>query len=329
LGVASIVLIPLLIGAPKPTGALLSVNLALVTTPDDHAMRAEPPSHPNPLTDSEAYVDFVLRQRLPHGGAAVSAAAAFIKRWFKPTFVGLERLPKGPALFVANHSLLAVDATVFHLLFHYDHNRFLRPLGDKTLFAQPQYARLCHSLGACCGYGDVIRGLMREGTDLLLYPGGTWEAIKPPEQRYELQWKERFGFVRIAAEMGYTIMPFASVGPDEYYDQHLTGEQVLHSKLMQTLISAGVVPGDLRADIVPPLPAGTFGSPMPKPKPTFFGFGRPVDLSEYAGKSLTKRQLTAIRNRVSGEIDEQIKSLLLLREQRRHTDSLLRRVLNL
>lgn len=284
--------------------------------------------YPDPLNEPDAYVEFVLQQRLPRG-TSVAAVAALLKRWFKPTFVGLERLPSRPALFVGNHSLLAVDAAVFHLLFHYDHNRFLRPLGDKTLFAQHEYARLVHSLGAACGYREVIRGLMREGTDLLLYPGGTWEAIKPPERRYELQWKERFGFVRIAAEMGYTIVPFASVGPDEYFEQHLTGDQLLNSRLMSLLVSRGLVPADLRSDIVPPIPAGVFGSLLPKPKSTFFGFGRPVDLSQYAGKPLTKRQLSSLRQRVAHEIDEQIKSLLLLREQRRHRDSLMRRVLSL
>lgn len=291
-------------------------------------MQANRLQHPNPLTDPDAYVEFVLGQRLPRG-PRVAAAAALIKRWFKPTFVGLERLPKGPALFVANHSLLALDAGVFHLLLQYDHNRFLRPLGDKSLFAQPQYAQLVHIMGAACGYGDVIRGLMRNHTDLLLYPGGTWEAIKPPDQRYQLQWKERFGFIRIAAEMGYTIMPFASVGPDEYYEQYLTGEEVLRSPLMSLLRRAGLVPPDLRSDIVPPVPIGALGSPLPKPKTTFFGFGRPIELSSYAGKRLTKRQLERLRNRVADEIDEQIKSLLLLREQRRHQDSLTRRILSL
>lgn len=291
-------------------------------------MQADRLQFPNPLSDTDAYVEFVLRQRLPRG-SHVAAAAALVKRWFKPTFVGLERLPKGPALFVANHSLLALDAGLFHLLLQYDHNRFLRPLGDKTLFAQPQYARLVHSMGAACGYGDVIRGLMRNQTDLLLYPGGTWEAIKPPDQRYALQWKERFGFIRIAAEMGYTIMPFASVGPDEYYEQYLTGEEVLHSPLVSLLTQAGLIPPDLRGDLVPPIPSGALGSPIPKPKTTFFGFGRPIDLARYEGKRLNKRQLERLRNQVADEIDEQIKSLLLLRERRRHQDGLLRRILSL
>lgn len=291
-------------------------------------MQADRLQHPNPVSDTDAYVDFVLRQRLPRG-PQVAAAAALAKRWFKPTFVGLERLPKGPALFVANHSLLALDAGLFHLLLQYDHNRFLRPLGDKSLFSQPHYAKLVHSMGAACGYGDVIRGLMRQQTDLLLYPGGTWEAIKPPEQRYQLQWKERFGFIRIAAEMGYTVMPFASVGPDEYYEQYLTGEEVLHSPLMSLLRRAGLLPPDLRSDLVPPLPIGSLCSPLPKPKTTFFGFGRPLDLSSYAGKRLNTRQLARLRGRVADEIDEQIKSLLLLREQRRHKDSLTRRILSL
>lgn len=276
----------------------------------------------------EAHVQRVLRVRMPTG-PGISLTAALFRRWFKPSFSGLERLPSKPALFVGNHALLAVDAFVFHLLMHYDYGRFLRPLGDKTLFANRQYADAVINLGAALGHAQVVTALMAEQKDLLLYPGGTYEAVKQPEQRYELMWKERYGFIRLAAKMGYTIVPFAAVGPDEYFDQHLTGPEVQQAQLTQLLMRAGLLPEDLRSDLIPPLPAGVLGSPIPKPKTTFYSFCPPVDLSGYRGRDITDKQQVKIRAGVEDAIDREIKNLLLRREQQRHKDGLLRRILSL
>ena len=262
-------------------------------------------------------------------GPGISISAALLRRWFKPSFFGLERLPGKPALFVGNHSLLAVDAFVFHILMHNDYRRFLRPLGDKTLFANRQYADTVIELGAALGHADVVTALMAAGRDLLLYPGGTYEAVKLPEQRYELMWKNRYGFIRLAAKMGYTIVPFAAVGPDEYFDQHLSGPDVQKAQLTQLLIQLGLIPSDLRSDLVPPIPSGVMGTPIPKPKTTFYSFCAPIDLSGFAGRNITQKQQERIRGDVEQAIDVEIKNLLLKREQSRHKDGLLRRILSI
>lgn len=278
--------------------------------------------------EMQRHIDAVLQTPMP-AGHNLALAAALMKRWFKPTFVGLERLPSKPALFVGNHALLAIDGIVFWALMNYDYGRFLRGLGDRSLFANPQYAQIVMSLGAAVGRPEVFEALMASQQDILLFPGGTYEAVKSPEKRYELMWQKRYGFIRLAAKMGYTIVPFAAVGPDEYYEHYLEGPEVMEAQLTQLLIKAGLIPDNLRSDIVPPLPSGVFGTLMPKPKTTYFGFGRPVDLAPYAGKTLTQRQQQRLRDSVADEIDTQIKSLLLLREQRRHKDGLLRRILSL
>lgn len=275
-----------------------------------------------------AHIARVLRVGMPTG-TAISLLSAALRKWFKPRFTGLDRLPEQPALFVGNHALLALDAFTFHTLMHVDHRRFLRPLGDKTLFANKQYADAVIGLGAALGHPDVVRGLMAHEKDLLLYPGGTYEAVKSPEQRYALMWKQRLGFVRLAAEMGYTIVPFASVGPDEYYEQYLTGADVQQAQLTQLLMRVGVLPNDLRSDIVPPLPAGALGSLLPKPKATYFGFCEPVVLKEFTGQTLQDSALKEIRTRIESAIETEIKNLLLLRERQRHSDGPLRRLLNL
>jgi 1-acyl-sn-glycerol-3-phosphate acyltransferase len=261
-------------------------------------------------------------------GPGITLLAASLRKWFKPHFVGLEKLPSGPALFVANHSLLALDAFTFHLLMHYDYRRFLRPLADRTLFSNPYYAQTVIPLGAVDGQPDVVRALMDAGKDILLYPGGTREAVKPPERRYQVDWGERYGFIRLAAEKGYTIVPFASVGPDEYYDQYLTSSELQTSQVLYLLEQFGLMPPDVREDLIPPLPAGMLGSPLPKPKTTFFGFCPPVSLAAYKDKTPTPRQQKRIRQGIEDAIALEIKELLLLRERNRHKDGLLRRILS-
>lgn len=280
-----------------------------------------------PDAELQAHIARVMGVTMPTG-PAVSFSAAFLRKWFKPSFSGLDRLPSGPALFVGNHSFLALDSVVFHLLMHYDYGRFLRPLGDRTLFENRQYADVVIALGAAVGQPAVVETLMDSGHDLLLYPGGAYEAVKSPEHRYELMWKQRYGFIRLAAKMGYTIVPFAAVGPDEYYDQHLTGDEVEQAEVTRLLIHLGFLPEDIRSDLIPPIPSGVLGSPIPKPKSTFYGFAEPIDLSDYRGEALSRRQQQSLRRKVEQAIDVEIKNLLLLRERRRHRDGFLRRLLS-
>lgn len=282
---------------------------------------------PCPSADPDSYVDYIEQFTVPTG-PQVAAAAGLARAWFKPRFVGLENLPDGPALFIGNHAFMAIDAALFHLYLYYDHGRYVKGLGDKTLFANARYAAIAHAMGGVSGQAQIVERLMDRGKDLLLYPGGAYESIKPPEARYQLQWKTRYGFVRLAAAAGYTIVPVASVGPDEYYDHAISSEALLHSPLVRYLMKLGMIPADLRADLVPPIPTGVWGSLLPKPKTTYFAIGKPISLAQYKGQSLTARQLGTLRRKIAKAVEGEIGDLLLLREQERHRDGWLRRILS-
>ena len=282
---------------------------------------------PCPQAEPDRYVEYTSRYGMPVA-PQVAAAAGLARAWFKPRFVGLENLPEEPALFIGNHAFMAIDAALFHLYLYYDHGRYVKGLGDKSLFANPYYAAVAHAMGGVSGQAAIVERLMARGDDLLLYPGGAYESVKPPEARYQLQWKQRYGFVRLAASAGYTVVPVASVGPDEYYDHAISSESLVNSPLAHWLIKAGVLPADLRTDLVPPIPTGLLGGPLPKPKSTYFAIGKPIDLSEYKGVELSTRKLSALRKKFASAIESEISRLLLLREQERHQDSWLRRVLS-
>ncbi|MDP4789511.1 MAG: acyltransferase, partial [Haliea sp.] len=68
----------------------------------------------------------------------LEVAHQFIKRCFRPTVRGIERIPKQPCLFVGNHSLFALDGLIVVSILQQDYQRFLRPLGDKFLFTHPR-----------------------------------------------------------------------------------------------------------------------------------------------------------------------------------------------
>jgi 1-acyl-sn-glycerol-3-phosphate acyltransferase len=170
---------------------------------------------------------------------------------------------------------------------------------------------------------------MDAGEDLMVFPGGAYEAVKPASMRYELLWKERFGFVKLAAKHGYTIMPFGLVGPDEFYGHLMEGQDIPDSLLGKLLKRLGLLTDDIRSDILPPIPLGALGSFIPKPQRCYLGFGEPINLAKYAGRVPTKKQQRDIRAAVAEQIETQLTELLFAREQHKGEDSLLRRLLSI
>ncbi len=116
-------------------------------------------------------------------------------------------------------------------------------------------------------------------------------------------------------------------GQDEVYGHVMEGHEIPNSALGRILTRLGVLTEDTRTDMMPPIPAGLMGSLLPKPQRCYIGFGEPVDLSQFEGKKLSKGNLRIVRNQVADEIEEQLSELLLLREQHKGDDGLLRRLL--
>ena len=251
-----------------------------------------------------------------------------VKRLFSPVLIDADNIPDRPCLFVGNHSLFALDGMILMPIMLHEQGRFLRSLGDRFLWNSTTEQRLLDQ-GAVIGDPTVCSALMEDGRDLLVFPGGAHEATKTAAQKYSLQWKERYGFARLAAQHGYTIMPFALIGPDEFYGHLMEGEDLPDSALGKLLTRLGVLDDDIRPDMLPPIPVGALGSLIPKPQRCYLQFGQPVDTGKYAGKKLSKKQLQLLRNEVSVQIEEMIAELLLLREQNRGEDGLLRRLLTI
>lgn len=283
-----------------------------------------------PLGDKEAlerHIEQALAVEMP-GGVELELSYQLIKRLFRPVILGAENIPEQPCLFVGNHSLFALDGWVVGPLFIKELHRFPRGLGDKFLFANPRLGEFLLKRGGVLGHPEVCSALMKAGEDLLVFPGGAYEAVKPASRKYELLWQERYGFVKLAAKHGYTIMPMGLVGPDEFYGHLMEGQDLPDSALGKLLKRMGLLTDDIRSDILPPIPVGALGTPLPKPQRCYLGFGEPIDLSRFKGRTPTKKQQKAIREEVAEQIETQLTELLFAREQQRGDDSLFRRLLS-
>jgi 1-acyl-sn-glycerol-3-phosphate acyltransferase len=253
---------------------------------------------------------------------------SILKRMYKPELVHSGNIPDEPCLFIGNHSLFALDGMIIAPVMYYEEDRFLRPLGDRFLWNSTTESLLLNQ-GAVIGHPVVCSALMEAGKDLLVFPGGAHEATKTAAEKYTLQWKERHGFVRLAAKHGYTIMPFAMVGPDEFYSHLLEGEDIPDTAVGQLLTRMGLLNENTRPDMLPPIPRGALGTLIPRPQRCYVQFGEPVRLAEHKGKRTGKKKLLEIRDGVAAQIEEMLSELLLLREQNRGKDGFLRRLLTI
>lgn len=280
----------------------------------------------DPLGDEAAlreHINRALACKMPDG-IEQRLIYRLVKLWFRPTLYNSDRLPDRPCLFIGNHALFGLDGVVMLPVIQEELGRFLRPMGDKFLFNDPRVASALLRRGATMGHPDVGRALMRHDQDILVFPGGAHEAVKPSHKRYQLQWKDRLGFIRLAAEFAYPIVPFGLVGPDELYEYLLDSDEVI-----DILKRLGLWSASMREDAIPPLLRGIFGTPVPRPQASFLSFGEPLLLPPPGKRPASKKQLQTWRNTVAARIDAEIAQMLLAREQARPELGLLRRIASL
>ena len=77
------------------------------------------------------------------------------------------------------------------------------------------------------------------------WPTGGFQA---QERSLWLIWKERIGFVTLAAAFGYPIVPFASLGADESLHIAADGPDIMSSPIGKLLLASGIAEKYLRGE---------------------------------------------------------------------------------
>ena len=249
----------------------------------------------------------------------------FIQRYFSPTVVGLENIPDEPTLFIGNHAMFGLDGMILMPTVYHETGRFVRALADNAWFQTGTGEKMAAS-GMVLGHPEVCSALMEAGHDLLVFPGGAAEANKTAEEKYSLVWRERYGFVRMAAQHGYNITPFGMVGPDDWWDHAIEGRDLLNSRPVKLLQKLGVI-GEIREDLMPPLPRGLFNTLIPKPERCFLAFGEPIEVPDCRGKKVPMAVQKSVREQTAGSVEELVGDMLKMRARNKHKESAVRRLL--
>jgi 1-acyl-sn-glycerol-3-phosphate acyltransferase len=182
------------------------------------------------------------------GHRALSALAGY----FHATLEGTQHIPKsGGALMVGNHALFALDTAVLAALIIRDLGRNPRFLGDRNLWKIPVFGRAITAIGALPGEPTSAETLLRRGELVLVYPGGVDDSLKRDEQRYQLLWKNRAGFARVAIRAQVPVVPVVGLGIDEMYSV-LAREPWVGRRLL----------GSERYDL--PIALGAYGTILPR-----------------------------------------------------------------
>lgn len=221
-----------------------------------------------------------------------------------PELHGAERIPDRGALFVGNHTIFGfLDLPFMMSELWTRHGIVVRGLGDHGHYAIPGWRDVLTRCGMVRGTRENVRGLMAEGQHVLVFPGGAGEVFKGRGQKYQLLWKERLGFARLAIEFGYPIVPFAAVGAEEMYD-------VLADSRTPGVKQASDLLKRVTGVALPPLAVGV--GPLPKPEKLYFHFGEVIETS---GRGEDDDSVRALRDEVRDAVEAGIAFLQARREE--------------
>jgi 1-acyl-sn-glycerol-3-phosphate acyltransferase len=149
--------------------------------------------------------------------AALAPALWLYKNWFRVETQGIEHVPAGRALLIANHSgQLPFDALMIGvaMLIEAEPPRICRAMVEKWAPTLPFVAPFFARIGQVVGTPENARRLLAAGETLMVFPEGTRGLNKTFEKKYQLQ-EFGLGFMRLALEMEAPIVPIAVVGAEE------------------------------------------------------------------------------------------------------------------
>ena len=248
--------------------------------------------------------------QVEHDAKWIKRLSALSKVYFTPTFIGAERLDASqPAMYVGNHSLYGVlDSPMLIDYLYNEHQVAVVSIADHSHFYLPLWRSVVKKFGAVDGVPAYVREAMQQGYSILVFPGGGREVLKREGEQYQLIWKQRYGFLKLAQEFGYDIVPFAALGGDEVFDIGFDANKVVQHQYFQKLLQVPKLSHMLRkGEVIPSLPKHL----IPKRLPFYFKFMPRQSLMHIENLE----QLQQFRDLIAAEIYTGLVDLRVLRQQ--------------
>ncbi|MCW5891182.1 MAG: acyltransferase family protein [bacterium] len=140
------------------------------------------------------------------------------RRWFRTVCHGIEQLPRGRVMLVANHAshALAWDGAniLSACLLDAEPPRLVHAMADHRLMQLPILGSSARRIGAVDGNRATCIRLLRDGGAVLVFPEGARAHDRRFRDRYRLA-PFGSGFLRVAMLARAPIVPVAVVGGEE------------------------------------------------------------------------------------------------------------------
>lgn len=206
---------------------------------------------------------------------------SFFHRWyFRVESHGLDQLPAGPVMLVANHGshVLAWDGAmiVTSCLLDAHPPRLVHGMAEHRLMQLPILGRVASRIGAVDGRRQTCEDLLRAGGAVLTFPEGTAALGRPFRERYRLR-PFGHGFVQVALATSTPIVPVAVIGAEE--EAPLLANPRWLARLCRTPVA--------------PLTPTLF---VPLPVKYRLYFGAPLQLRGPASQSVVTRHAATVRS---------------------------------
>ncbi|KAF5301315.1 hypothetical protein FQA39_LY10713 [Lamprigera yunnana] len=126
--------------------------------------------------------------------------------WHGYEVSGIENIPdKESALFIYYHGAIPVDLYYFLAKILLVKNRLVHTVADHFLFKIPGFAIMSECMKVIPGTVQSCSNVLKEGNLLAISPGGVYESQF--SQQYNLMWKRRLGFAKVAIDARVQIIP--------------------------------------------------------------------------------------------------------------------------
>jgi 1-acyl-sn-glycerol-3-phosphate acyltransferase len=193
---------------------------------------------------------------------AIYLARFLYRDYFRCQVFGIDQVPDGRLLLIANHSgQLPFDAVNIAAALVFDRRppRVPRAMLERFVPTLPFVSYLFARWGQIIGSPENCQRLLEAGEAILVFPEGAKGIAKPFTKRYELQ-EFGNGFMRLALATGAPIVPVAVIGAEEQ-------APAINVKLLAKLFGAPAFPIVPTPPFFPIVPYPTryriyFGAPL-------------------------------------------------------------------
>ncbi len=227
-------------------------------------------------------------------------AVMLYRHYFRVETRGIENVPEGRVLLIANHggNTIPMDAvTLFTaMLLEAEPPRIARGMAEFYLPRIPWWSGMIHRGGAVVGTPENCARLLEAGEAIMIFPEGSRGFIKPYRKAYKLQ---RFGtgFARLALANDTPVVPIGIIGSEEQ------SPGLVDSKLLGRLIGAPAFPITLTFPFLGPLGF------LPMPVKYRLFFGEPIKLEGDADDddAQIRQQVRRVTDQIGFLLEEGLK----------------------